>query len=260
MKVLTATLACGAVSLAAADAGAEALALRYDVYAGGTHAVAIEAELEMAQGSYRVGTALELVGMYALVADWTMAATARGGLTPAGVVPTAFSKVSEGGERWAEISYADGVIANAQGNPSPSGEDTSMVPDAIKAAAIDPLSGAVAMLNQVASAGTCGGVTHLYDGKTYFTVTATDLGRATAPESRLGVYSGPAVMCRVVVDDDGPYGRPDRDVQTADVWIAQPMPGGPAVLVRLETMTRYGAVRMHLADFWPVASETARVE
>lgn len=260
MKSLTALLACGATALAAADAGAETLALRYDVYAGGTHAVEIEAELEVTQGTYRLGTALELVGMYALVSDWHMAATARGGLSPAGIVPTMFSKVSEGGERWAEIAYADGVILNAQGNPSPSGEDTSMVPAEIKAAAIDPLSGVVRLLNQVAATGDCGGVAQLYDGKSYFTVTATDRGRVAAPETDYGVYSGPAVLCRLTVDSDAPYGRTDEDVQTADVWIAQPMPGGPAVMVRLETMTKYGAVRIHLADFWPVGSATARVE
>jgi hypothetical protein len=171
-----------------------------------------------------------------------------------------FNKVSEGGDRWAELRYTEGAISDAQGVPSPSGEDTSMVPAEIKATAVDPLSGAVAILNQVAVTGSCGGVTHLYDGKTYFTVTAMDLGPADAPDSRYGAYSGPAVRCRLTVDDDTPYGRPDEDVQTADVWLAQPVAGGPVVLVRLETMTKYGAVRMHLADFWPVASETARVE
>jgi hypothetical protein len=49
-------------------------------------------------------------------------------------------------------------------------------------------------------------------------------------------------------------------VQTADVWLAQPIPGAPAVMVRLETMSKYGAVRIHLSDFWPVGSATARAE
>ena len=84
-------------------AHAESLALRYDVYAGGTLAVEMEAEIELTSSNFRLGAALELAGVYALVSDWGMATTAIGLISNGEIVPISFSKFSEGGERWAEI-------------------------------------------------------------------------------------------------------------------------------------------------------------
>lgn len=239
-----------------AGAAADGLALRYDVYAGGTFAVAMEAELQITPTSYRLGAALELGGVYAVVSSWDMQTSASGVIAGQHVLPVSFNKVSEDGERWAELRFSDGTLVDAQGNPSPALEDTSAVSDAIKAAALDPLGGVISVLVQVAETGSCAGSMVLYDGKSYFTVTRTDLGAATAPDSRYGAYAGPALLCRVVIDDAVAYGRIDDEPSVALAWLAQPVAGGPYVPVRLETDSKFGAVRVHITDFWPVAGET----
>ncbi|MEZ5668363.1 MAG: DUF3108 domain-containing protein [Alphaproteobacteria bacterium] len=243
-----------------AAAWADGLALSYDVYAGGTRAVEMQARIEVAPGSYRLDAALDLVGVYAVFSEWHMDVSANGLTAGGAVVPAGFVKSSEDGERWARIAYADGVIADAQGNPSPAAEDTSTVPAAVKAAAIDPLSGIVALLLQVGAANACGGTQVLYDGKSYFTVTAVDRGPGEAPGSRYGAYSGPAILCRITVDDGAAYGRVDDDPRVADIFLAQPVAGAPFVPVRIETETNYGAVRVHLTGFTPFVGETAQAQ
>lgn len=240
-----------------AAAQAEGLALRYDVFAGGTFAVAMEAELEIAPTAYRLGAALELGGMYAIVSDWDMQTTVSGAIAGNSLLPILFHKQSEGGERWAEIGYDGGAIAGARGNPSPDAEDTSAVSAGTKAAAIDPLSAVVGVVHQVRQTGSCAGASVVYDGKSYFQVTSADLGAGTAPASRYGAYSGPALLCRVTIDDGVLYGRTDDDPRVADIWLAQPVPGSLYVPVRIETESRYGAVRVHLTDFWSVSGATA---
>jgi hypothetical protein len=252
-------LASVAVAFPAA-AHAEGLALRYDVYSGGTFAVAMEAELEIAPTAYRLGAALELGGMYAVVSDWDMQISVSGAIAGDTLLPIQFNMQSEGGERWADISYVAGAIAGARGNPPPDREDTSTVPAEVKAAAIDPLSAGVRVLRQVARTGSCAASMAVYDGKSYLQVTTVDGGPATAPESRYGVYSGPALLCRVTIDNGTLYGRIDEDLRVADVWLAQPIAGSLYVPVRIETDTNIGAVRGHLIDFWSVSGETAGVE
>lgn len=253
-------LSVSLLSLAApfATAQAEGLALRYDVYAGGTYAVAMEAELHITPTSYRLGAALELSGMYALVSDWDMQTSVNGAISGMSVLPFGFTKVSEGGERWAELRFSNGHLADAQSNPPPAMEDTSTVPDVIKALAVDPLSGVVGVLLQVTQTGDCSGTMHLYDGKSYFSVSRHALGAADAPDSRYGAYSGPAQLCEITIDDGAPYGRVDDDPRSAMIWLAQPVAGGPSVPVRIETQSKFGEVRVHLTDFWTVASETAQ--
>ena len=253
-------LSCAAVAvvLPVAAVQAEGLALRYDVYAGGSLAVEMEAELVIGSGSYRLGTGMELAGIYSVVSSWDMQASAHGLVAAGAVMPVEFVKFSEGGERWADLRFDNGVMTRATGNPPPENEDTSAVSDAIKAAALDPLSGAVRVLNQMAETGQCGGTMHLYDGKTYFTVTASDQGRSSAPDTRYGAYAGPASLCVVTVDDSVAYGRVDSDPRTALIWLAQPVPHSPYVPVRIETQSKFGAVRVHLTDYWVVAGETAQ--
>jgi hypothetical protein len=249
-----------AVATPVAAAQAEGLALRYDVFSGGTFAVAMEAELEIAPTAYRLGAALELGGMYAVVSDWDMQTSVSGAIAGDTLLPVQFHKQSEGGERWAEISYVAGTIAGARGNPSPDSEDTSTVPAEVKAAAIDPLSAAVRVLHQVARTGSCAASMAVYDGKSYFQVTSVDGGPAAAPDSRYGVYSGPALLCRVTIDDSTLYGRTDEELRVAEMWLAQPIAGSLYVPVRIETDSKFGAVRIHLSDFWSVSGETAVVE
>lgn len=239
-------------------AQAEGLALRYEVYAGGSLAVAMEAELAIEAGGYRLGTGMELAGLYALVSSWDMQASVSGLVDSGRVLPFSFTKLSEGGERWATLTFSDGVMTQARGNPPPENEDTSTVPAAIKAAALDPLSGAVTVLHRLAQTGQCGGVMHIYDGKTYFTVTSIDQGDGAAPDTDYGAYSGPARLCAVTVDDSAAYGRTDSDPRDALLWLARPLPHAPYVPVRIETQSRFGAVRVHLVDYWPVAGETAQ--
>lgn len=253
---LSVSLLCLAAPVATAQA--QGMALRYDVYAGGTYAVAMEAELQISPTSYRLGAALELGGMYALVSDWDMQTSVNGAIAGLSVLPYGFSKVSEGGERWAELRFTDGRLTDAQGNPSPTQEDTSTVPEAIKATALDPLSGVVGVLMQVAQTGLCAGTMQLYDGKSYFSVSRVDRGPADAPDSRYGAYSGPAQLCEITIDDGAPYGRIDDDPRSAMIWLAQPVAGAPFVPVRIETQSKFGEVRVHLTDFWTVASETAQ--
>jgi len=243
-----------------AAARAEGIALRYDVYAGGTFAVAMEAEVQIAPTAYQLGAALELGGMYALVHDWDLQATVTGAIAGDALLPIRFAKQQEGGERWAELDFAGGTLASARGNPPPESEDNSAVPDALKAAAVDPLTAIVDVLRQVAVTGACAGETIVYDGKEYFSISRVDLGRADAPQSRYGAYAGPALLCRITVDDDAPYGEVADDARTAEIWLAQPIAGSLYVPVRIETETKYGAVRVHLTDFWSVSGETAGVQ
>lgn len=249
-RFLPASLAVSAIILPAA-AQAEGVAVRYDVFAGGTFAVQIEAELEIAPTTYRMGAAMELGGIYAIVGDWDMQTSGSGAVAGTDLIPHAFRKRTEGGRRWAELAYADGVIADARGNPSPDAEDTSTVPAETKAAAI------VRVIHQVSRSGSCADQMTIYDGKSYYQVTSVDLGPAEAPASRYGTYAGPALLCRITVDDSAPYGRRDSDPRVADVWLAQPVAGSLHVPVRIETHSRWGAVRVHLTDAWSVGGLTA---
>lgn len=240
-----------------AAAQAEGLALRYDVFAGGSFAVAMEAEVQMAPTAYRMGAALELGGMYAVFASWDMQTSVSGAFAGDLVLPVQFNRQAEGGRRWVEIQFADGSVASARGNPSPDEEDNSMVPAAVQAAAIDPLSAIVAVLRQVGETGSCAGSSTVYDGKRYFAISRVDGGPQHAPATRYGAYSGPALLCRVTIDEGAYYQRADRTQRTADIWLAQPIAGSLHVPVRIETESKYGAVRVHLTDMWSVSGPTA---
>ncbi len=241
-------VAAGGLAIAAASSGAaqaDTVYSRYELLLGGTPAAKLETEITINGGDYRVAAQAELTGGYAVMADWDLTVRTVGLVQGESLLPLDHYKVSDGGDRWVQINYADGLVTNLDYRPSSLTVDVQGLSQETIDTAIDPLT-AIAMLSrQVGETGNCSATAWIFDGRKYFEATVTHGGQTTPPA---GDYSGSAYRCVLQLDDASPYGRVDDDPNRFDLWIAQPVAGAPYVPVVIDTRVGWGSVRVVLLN------------
>jgi hypothetical protein len=242
-------LAGGLSGTAAAN---ERLVLTYEVWKGGFHALDLEANLARGDGDYIISFAARTSGWIGWIYPYLLEGEAGGKLTDEGPMPARFATLSRSrsDEKRRAISYlGDGSLVTWS-DPSRSVEDDEeSVPTPMRRNTLDPASAILSVAEAVTRAGKCQGNYPVYDGRRRFDLSISLIGSEPLAPSRYSSYSGPATLCRVVVnklagfrDRGGEGGLP----AIINVWLASVADSEPMVPVRLEGESALGNMIIHL--------------
>ena len=254
-RFIAAAVAGVALMVPAVSAQAEVVDLAYDVYVGGSQVAEMRLVLDHSGDSYRISSAVGLVGMASVFSDWRAQSESEGRIANGRVIPDSYQSYNylSGEDRTIAMAFANGAVTSVVAEPSAEDDERNPVTAADWQGAIDPLT---AILVAGLSPLDCGGPQRLFDGRRVTTVEVDDVEPGgEAPHTDYGIYAGPATVCAYSVENvAGTSRRWDSERRGAEetvVWFAR-IAGDLAIPVRLEADTRFGALRGHLVAIGPV--------
>jgi hypothetical protein len=203
---------------------------------------------------YRMDMEAELVGPPSWVEDYKLESFSEGLLGEAGPEPKIYPIESDEGDEdhWVQLTYANGLpLVEADTNLEKKRREP--VGDALKQDSIDPLTGLLSLVLQVAAKGSCEGKVPVFDGRRRFDVSLADAGAGEVAKSRINAYEGPTRRCEVKLTPIAGYRYSGHDKaqfpESVVLQGAELVPGLPALPVRLDTEIEYGALILHLVDY-----------
>lgn len=236
------------------------LRLEYEAYFGGLHVGSARAVLERDGIGYRVSAEARARGLLEWFSEWRGQAETRGRLSDEDVLNAAKLAPKpemhrnrgewQGDPRWSVLSYdAEGRVSKAEGSP-PDEDELTPIPEGTTQNTIDPISAIVAMAEVLDEGGRCEAELRLYDGRRRYNVQLADEGVRQFAPNDFTIFDGEARACRIEIERIGGF-RVERSKysETARdrmVYVGRPIPGGPAVPVRVEIETAFGKAVVHL--------------
>lgn len=225
------------------------LRLSYELYAGGLNAMDAVTVLELSDERYDVKLQARTAGVTGRVFPFLMEARSQGTRGGDIFAPSEYATANRSGERkvrWVRMTYENGA-PEITAEPPRDG-DRGSVPEDARRGTLDPVSAVYSLL--VTSVGQCEGTAQVFDGRRRYDVTAHDRGMGEVWPSRYNIYDGPARICDLTLEQVAGFGdrfeESDRFPDTVRVYLAEIVPGVPALPVRIESETLVGAVRAHL--------------
>jgi Protein of unknown function (DUF3108) len=231
------------------------LALHYEAYALGFPVVSIGFRLDESGAHYALDSEVKTTGLLRLIYRLDLDTASRGRIEGGGVEPRRHDQEvrTRHGERRAMLDYRpDGSVAAAleppedRGRPKPTPAQTLHT--------LDPLSALLAIGRSVAAAGHCGGRFPVYDGRRRYDLVLGDEGAAELEKSGAFASAGVGRRCSVTAVKIAGFSW-DQDYSphttTGRVWFASPVPGAPAMPVRIEFGSSWGFVSVRLTGIGP---------
>jgi hypothetical protein len=249
-------VACLALALAAlplASAAAKPVTLTYLGYLAGFPVLQMTAQADLPVGAsgtvtdgvYGLNADIVTQGSLATLYPYRMTVAANGRLAAAQAKPTQFHSEGQIMSKTESVTltyHTDGKV------------DISAVPmtrQAQDAAAkgtangtIDPASLVLAVIANYAQKDTCTARYRLFDGVRRYDLNGTEVGNGNVQMYKRSFYQGPATACQAVPQLI--QGFPQMAVESklypesAKIWIANAVPGMPAVPVRIYTQNALG--------------------
>lgn len=265
-------LATGA--LQQADADTTPISADYDVFAGGLHVLTSVLEISLEDERYDARLDAELVGAPGWFVDWWATVESDGQIDGDQLDPELyFSERTRRGETQKTVlDFAiDGEI-DVTFEPERNDSNGLVAPELLMDT-LDPLSGLISVINTVTDGGTCEARVPVFDGRRRYDVVFSDLGLDELRPTSRSRFSGEARRCRMNLepvagafkddddDDDDFWSRkPESDRRRQlDIWLAEPIEGGPILPVRMVGRSSIGAIVIHLREA-EVSRETLDAE
>ncbi|MEZ5668765.1 MAG: DUF3108 domain-containing protein [Alphaproteobacteria bacterium] len=248
-----------ALALACGQATAAPGAVHYDyaIYVGGAQVAEFKVAIARDGAGYRIASGVDLVGLAAMMSDWTARSAAEGRMVDGRLVPDSYvsSSLFRGEDRTVDLAYADGAVIRVVAEPSTEEDERDAVTPEQSRGAVDPLT---AFLQTALSPQDCGGDRRLFDGRRLSAMQVLGTEPAEAPETDYGIYAGPATLCTFTLNRIAGYSRRFETEQARNedwaVWLAD-LGDGLAMPVRIEGETAWGMLRGHIVRYGPVAGE-----
>jgi len=262
LAALTASIvALAPILLAPVPALAQHWQVTYRVHVGGIAALDAQAALALAGDRYSVQLDAVADGFLGRMFPWETHSRSVGAFRPEGVTPLHHTQVStlRGKPRNVTLDYDGRGNVRAEVTPPPDTDDRDPVPDTLRRATFDPLSGVVGVLLAGLRGEGCQRTVPIFDGRRRYDMHFADQGMQMVGASRYSVFAGAARQCRISYTPVAGYNRKPnesfwrrnsnpQDRAPVDVWIAPVTPGGPPLPVRLETESGIGGVVIHLTS------------
>jgi hypothetical protein len=238
--------------------------LKYDVYAGGFHALDASLAMDLDRKAYDVGLDAKTQGFIGKLFPWQATYTTSGHTEKGVLVPTVSTSRSQWRDRvkMTELNFnpkGEAIKATTQ-----EGSSTTINRDISKSVAgnaVDLLTGALLMMQSAKNSEKCEGTFPVFDGKRRFNVTLTDDGKDVLRKSKLSKFKGEALRCKLKVEPVAGFSEKDKKrgwlaVQAhteqrrkePTLWLGRISEDGPIVPVRMEIASEYGAVVAHLTN------------
>lgn len=265
-------LAAGA--LQHADADTAPIAADYDVFAGGLHVLTSVLEIRLDDERYDARLDAELVGAPGWFVDWWAVVESGGQIDGDDLDPTLYSaeRTRRGETQKTLLDFAREGEIDITFEPERSDSVGLVSPDLLTES-LDPLSGLISIIISVTDGGTCEDTVPVFDGRRRYDLVFSDLGVDDLRPSRRSGFAGEARRCRMKLepvagafrddddDDDDFWSRKPENARRRqlDIWLAEPIDGGPSLPVKMIGRSSIGAVVIHLRSA-RVAPETFDAE
>lgn len=240
--------------------------MEYDVYAGGFHVVSADLKVDLAKKTnYHLRLGAYTHGVLAKLAPWNGVFETTGWYDPKS--DSAQPEKHSSNTKWRNETEIVEFLYNKNGtfrehrifNEEKKGAQPPQ-PE-LSTETTDVLSATLAVMNNIAKGGSCDGTDKIFDGSRSYNLVFREQAKDVLKPSDLNVYAGPAVKCTVEVKPlkgrwhEKPRGWMSIQEQGREkgtmptIWFAQMAPGEPAVPVKIQVKTDYGALMMHLTRY-----------
>ena len=238
--------------------------VRYDVYAGGIHALKANLNIN-AQGTDRYDLSLDAktYGLLAKMAPWQGNFETRGWQGDI-YKPEVHQSIAtwRGKKEIKKYSYnKDGGFKSFSVKKEGKAETIRTVDSKLTDGTSDVLTATLNTMRAIAQTGECSGSTEVFDGKRRFHLIFKQKKDVQLEASRWNAYTGPAVECTAEVNPiagkwhEKPRGWMSIQEQGREkgtmptVWFAQMKAGEPAIPVKVRVKTSYGTLFMHVTKY-----------
>lgn len=237
----------------------------YDVYAGGFHVVQADVTIDEAKkDAYSLFMGARTYGFLGRVAPWHGTFETAGWSKGAERQPEIHESVTTWRDEEEINTYnynRDGSFKSYVIKEHGKEAEKKDVEDELTQGTIDALTAALKVFDQVGNGGTCDGSSEVFDGKRRFEQIFKQAKEVNLSPSKYNIYGGPAVECTVEIKPvagkwhDKPRGWMSIQEQGRErgmmptIWLARLSENGPAVPVKIQVKTAYGALLMHLAQY-----------
>ena len=237
---------------------ARAAKLTYRLYVFGVAVAEAAMTVDITPTGYRMALAYRTTGLGSLMSGDHLEENTGGAFAGDIPVPQEFlSNIRlKGHDRVTDMVYRAGLPSLAAIDP-PNEAEREIVPPALTAHTIDPLSAIVAMLRRASHTGNCDLSLRTYDGRRLESFVARTGTEEELPTSVHTDYAGHGLRCdyasHVLAGFKNGDGR-DEDARdrTGTFWLAPLIPGFPRLPVRAEVDTRFlGRAEMYLISVLP---------
>ncbi len=241
--------------------------MRYDVYAGGIHAVEANIKTNIsADNNYDMSVYAKTHGMLGKLAPWKGTFSAKG-WTPgqnAQFQPSEHKSESMWRKELEVKTYhynPDGTFNKYTLADKDNKRASEKVDSALTKGTTDVISATLAMMDAVAKGQKCEGASDVFDGKRRFKLIFNHKQTVQLKKSKYNLYEGPATECSVEVKPvagkwhDKPRGWISIQEQGREsgkmptVWFAKVDENQVAVPVKVRVKTDYGTLFMHLTEY-----------
>jgi YD repeat-containing protein len=239
------------------------LGLKYDVYAGGFHALDASLEMDLTKEAYDMQLQAETTGFIGSMFPWKGEYSSSGHSDAGVLIPTLSTSRSEWRSKVKTTELSYDPKGNLLKSTTQQGAKTTVERDVKKelaADAVDMLTGTLLMMQNAKNTEKCEGSFPVFDGKRRYNITMADDGMDNIGKSKYSKFSGKALRCTLKVEPvagfkDKDKGRGWMAVQNhtearkkpPTIWLARIEDKGPVVPVRMEIASDYGAVVAHLS-------------
>lgn len=240
--------------------------MKYDVYAGGIHAVKANMTLDYTQkGRYSMVFGAETRGLLGSLAPWSGTFESNGWtLKGRKLVPELHESIAMWRDEKEVKTYnydrKKGFIdiTTHYVGKKPKTE----IPDAeLTEGTIDALTATMLVMEKVSDGGKCEGESEVFDGKRRYKLIFKHTQFVMLEKTRYNAYSGPAAECTAEVKPVAGkwYKKPRGWLSIQEqgrsrgtmptVWLAQVVPNAVVVPVRVRVKTAYGTLFMHMTKY-----------
>lgn len=249
-----------------AYAPAQKQVMEYDVYAGGFHVVSADLTVDAHKKSnYFLRLAAYTHGILAKLAPWHGVFETTGRYDSKKENPHPDIHLSD--TTWRDEKERVEFVYNKDGsfkehrifNEKEKGKQPPK-PELSKGTT-DVLTSTLKIMASLAKDGSCDGSDKIFDGARSYNLVFKQQAQDVLKPSGYNVYAGPAVRCTVEVKPiagkwhEKPRGWMSIQEQGRErgtmptVWFARMAEGEPAVPVKIQVKTQYGALMMHLTSY-----------
>lgn len=240
------------------------IGLKYNVYAGGIHALEATMDFNTSPDAYDVHVSANTQGFIGGLFPWSAVYTTKGHTEKGQLLPSLHKSKSVWKKSIKETNMMfseDGQFEKAvekEGSRIKTRDDVS---DKLTLNAVDVLTATLQMLQTVSLDNNCNSTVPVFDGKRRFNLVFKKGKMTTLSKSKYSAYEGDALRCIVEVEPVAGFKKKDmkrgwlavqnhtkeRD-KMPTIWLAQIAENTPMVPVRMEIASSYGTVVAHLSD------------
>lgn len=236
--------------------------LAFEFYFGGLHVLSLTADARLTPADYGLNSRLRTRGLANLFFKSVIEARSRGAIMPGSgddvrpvLVPASFATDTDGkwGARSVAMTYDAQGPVNIEVEPPYHQDKRLPVGPEMRRATLDPQTATLLSLAFRRGVQSCNGSIPVFDGRRRYNLNFKYLGEDRLQGGGKGIYSGPALRCRLVYERiagfDEEYAREKGDGRehAVTLWIASFEEGRFQLPVKMMADTRFGKALGHLS-------------